>query len=151
MNDTITIDLKGLEQVIKSLKGKLPIVSIGVVKESRAKGKQSNAAIGIYHEYGTAKLPRRSFLRVPLIDNLEKYLEKSGAFDRDALARVVQQGSLFPWMQKVSVLCEQIVQDAFDTGGFGKWPKWKPGYQNNSGQLLVDTTQLRNSIASEVR
>ena len=45
---------------------------------------------------------------------------------------------------------ESIVQDAFSTGGFGKW---KPSRMENkqTKQTLVETQQLRNSITSDVK
>jgi len=151
--DTIELNLRGLDKFIRSLKGELPEARIGILGngKARSEGKQSNAEIGYKHEFGASGMPMRSFLRVPLTDHLQEYLDKAGAFDPDALKNVIKTGSIKIWVEKIAVIAEQIVQDGFASGGFGKWAPWKPGYQNRTGQILVDTQQLRNAIASEVK
>ena len=97
-------------------------------------------------------MPQRSFLRIPIAENLSKRLDNSGAFSKDELLKVIKEKSLEPWLKRMGTLAEAIVSDAFDSGGDGKWPKWKTkGYENNTGMLLVDTQQLRNSIMSDVK
>jgi len=110
----------------------------------------TNAAIGAAHEFGTSKLPQRSFLRVPLADHLPKEVVDAGLLDKDVVLDVIKSKSVVPWLKKVMILCEGIVSDAFDTGGFGKW---KPSNMENkkNKQTLVETQQLRNSITSEVK
>lgn len=159
MSDAIeTMNLKGCDQLLKAFKGKLPVVSVGILgsKNSRTGKNNSNATIGAYHEqpagmeFGSTKMPQRSFLRVPLTDNLDKKIESSGALNKDVLAEVIRTGALKPWLQKIGVLAEEVIQGAFDSGGYGKWAPWSKGYTNNTGQILVDTQQLRDSITSEV-
>jgi phage gpG-like protein len=155
-DDTVTINVKGLDQLLKALKAGPPIARVGILGDKTARSGdgsfQTNAEIGAAHEFGTSKMPARSFLRVPISQNLQKEMENSGALDKKTLNEVVKQGSVLPWVKKIAILAEGIVADAFDTGGFGKWPGWKnPNYTNNSGQLLVDTKQLRDSITSEVK
>lgn len=144
--------VKGLDSILKSLKGKPPVARVGILgsKNARAGKSNSNATIGAAHEFGTSKIPQRSFLRVPLNDHLNKEIEKSGALDKDALENVIKSGSVLPWLQKIAFLAEKVVLDAFDSQGDGKWRKWSKGYSNNTGMILQDTTQLRNSITSEV-
>jgi hypothetical protein len=153
-NDTVTMNVKGLDQILKALRARAPQARVGILGSTNPRtGKQnSNATIGAAHEFGTTQIPQRSFLRVPISENLEKRLESSGALDKETIKEVIKSGTVIPWMQKITVLAEQIVLDAFSSGGFGKWPAWKnPKYKNNTGQLLLDTTQLRNSITSEVK
>lgn len=160
-DETIILKTDGLDKLIKSLHGKTPTIRVGVLgsKASRAApaGSQenpNNAEVGATHEFGspTEGVPQRSFLRIPISDNLDKKLTESGAFDPDTLSKVVKQGTVTPWMKKIAIIAENIVSEAFDTGGFGKWPRWKnKKYKNNTGQILVDTAQLRNSITSEVK
>lgn len=150
----VTLKIDGLQRVLKALKGKPPIARVGILGNSAvrsdAKAGPNNATIGTWHEFGTPFLPVRSFLRVPISENLQKELEKSGAFTPEALAEVVKQKSLRPWVEKMAVLAEGIVSDAFNTGGFGKW---KPSDMTRKRvkQTLVETQQLRNSITSEVK
>lgn len=154
-DETVTIEIKGLQQLLKALKKKLPIARVGILadKNSRAGGSTAtNAAIGAAHEFGTDKMPQRSFLRVPIAEHLAKKMEDSGALDESTLKEVIKSGSAVTWVKKIAVIAEGIVAEAFATGGFGKWPGWKnPNYKNKDNRLLVDTGQLRDSITSEVK
>lgn len=162
-----TFDIKGLNKILKMLKSdKPPVCRVGILgsRDSRSvvaarlkekglinRGTLTNATIGAAHEFGTTKIPRRSFLRVPLTDHLQKQIENSGAFKDDVLKEVVKIGTIKPWLQKIGIIAENIVQAAFDTGGDGRWPAHAQGYTNATGKLLIDTQQLRNSITSEVK
>lgn len=154
MSDTLEFNIKGLESLLKAFKGEIPSARIGILgsKNIRSKNNSTNATIGAAHEFGTDKLPIRSFLRVPLNDHLQAEIEGSGALGKTEMAEVLRSGSIKIWMEKIAAIAENIVSEAFATGGYGKWPAWKtPGYENNTGQILVDTQQLRNSITSEVK
>lgn len=154
-----TIELKGLDQLLKALKAKPPQIKIGVLgNTSRApkhgdKKIPSNATIAAVHEFGAPgrNIPQRSFLRIPITENLNKELAKSGLINEDHLKEVIKQGSILPWAESVAVVALGIVDDAFETQGNGKWPGWSnPNYTNEGGTLLVDTGQLRQSITKEV-
>lgn len=158
MSEDVEINLKPLEQLLKALKGKQPTARVGILGGGGTRGSgtsettATNATIGAAHEFGTSRIPQRSFLRIPISEQLDKSLMAGGDLDPTLLAEVVKQGSVIPWLRRIAVIAEGIVAEAFETGGFGKWPSWKTkGYQNNTGQLLVDTAQLRNSITSEVK
>lgn len=157
-DETVTLNVKGLDQLVKALKARPPTCRVGILgaKSSRVpkegeKKIPSNAEVGAAHEFGTSTIPQRSFLRVPITENLQKEMESAQLLDKDVFNEVVKSGSVAPWLRKVAISAEACVSDAFDTGGGGKWPPWKQGYSNTSGQLLVDTTQLRGSITSEVK
>lgn len=142
------VDNKKLNKLLKAF-DKVPLIKVGIMGDdnSRTDG-LSNATIGAIHEFGFGRVPMRSFLRVPLVDNLNTAIEEQLDVKIDA---VVEGGSLQPLMKKIALIAEQVVLNAFDTQGNGKWPKWiDPGYMNNTGQILVDTQQLRNSITSTV-
>jgi phage gpG-like protein len=149
-----TIELKGLDQILKALKAKPPVCRVGILGGSNSRNTMGvgNATIGAAHEFGTSKMPQRSFLRVPLTDNLNKELEKSNAFNADVLKEVIKSGSVKEWLELVKDTAVKIVVGAFGTNGYGKWAAWKnPSYTNNTGQILLDTQQLRNSITGEVK
>lgn len=144
--DDTTIEIRGLEQLIKALKAKPPTVRIGILGGGR------NATVGAVHEFGAPArgIPQRSFLRIPLSEHLDKELEKSGMLDAETLKEVIASGTMLPWMKQLAIVAEGVVDDAFENSGPG-WPKWKnPNYKNEGGMLLVDTGQLRESITSEV-
>lgn len=149
--------VKGLEQLLKALKAKPPACHVGILGNKNArdpkqnsKSKATNAEIGAVWEFSLTH--PRSFLRVPIADGLEKEMNKSGLFDARTFAEVVKTGSIIPWMKQVASCAEACVSDAFETGGNGKWAAWTtPGYTNNTGQVLIDTHQLRDSVTSEVK
>jgi phage gpG-like protein len=150
-------NIDGLEQLLKALNEKQPRCRVGIIndKANRANSKSNNAEIGVAHEFGTEKkgkgIPPRSFLRVPITNNLQKEMERSGLFDKQVLRDVVMQGSVKPWLEKVAACAVACVDDAFAQSGPG-WPAWKdPNYSNNTGMLLIDTHRLRDSITAEVK
>lgn len=160
-SESDTIELKGLDGLIKALKTKPPVARVGVLGGGAARkpkegssGGSTNAEILAAHEYGAPArgLPARSVLRVPLADKLTETLLSSGALGKEEAKQVVKTGSIMPWMRKVAAVAEEIVRGGFDTAGYGKWKGWKdPNYMNNAGMVLVDTTQLRDSITSDVK
>lgn len=139
------VNTRKLDAFIRALaKGTKSKIRVGVAGTR-------NATIGSYHEFGTSTIPQRSFLRMPLTEAFPKVLANSGAFDKDTLKQVVDQASMKPWLQKIAILAEGTIQDAFDTGGFGKWPPHSPNTHSITGQLLVETGQLRNAVFVEIK
>jgi hypothetical protein len=108
----------------------------------------SNATIGMKHEFGQGA-PVRSFLRMPITEKLQTYLDKTNAFNKATLKLVIQQKTINPWLKILGRVAENVVGDAFHTGGFGKWPASNMANKKNH-QTLVETTQLRDSITSVV-
>jgi hypothetical protein len=151
-DETIQINTRDLDKFLKALKGKLPVARVGILgdKNQRSGKITSNALIGLQHEFGNSKLPMRSFLRIPISDNLRRYLENSEAFSKEVLKKVIQESTLVEWLRKIGILAETIVADAFDSSGFGKWPPSDMTNKTNH-QTLVETQQLRNSITSDVK
>jgi hypothetical protein len=169
---TVRLNTKGLDKLIAAMKGPQYSVQVGVLggkvtrteekttltyeevvnlkKPIRQGKKLNNAEIGAIHEYGDATHPVRSFLRVPLATRLQKELEESNAFSPDAFSEVLRTGSSISWLKKLAIVAEKVVIEAFYTGGYGKWPKWAGNYTSNTGMILQDTTQLRQSISSRV-
>lgn len=172
-NPTIEFDAKGLDSLIRALKNP-PSIRIGIlggnknsrfggvlhsviktkaVKFTKNKGAgeaTTNAEIGAIHEFGGPKMPQRSFLRVPIAEKLQEYLELSHAFDDSVTKKVIAEGTIMQWLKKVAIIGEQIVSDAFDSRGFGRWKASNMTDKQNH-QTLIETQQLRNSITSEVR
>lgn len=151
LSNTVLLDDNRLQKLIKSLKGKVPKVRIGVLgdKDARQGTEKTNAEIGAKHEFGLDGMPQRSFLRMPLNNFLMNYIEKNKGFDEDVLSKVIKEGSIRVWVGMVGGIAEEVVQEAFNSGGFGQW---KPSnMEHKKVQLtLVETQQLRNSISSEV-
>lgn len=147
------VDTKKLDALIKALKESKARGRIGILGPSvrSVDGKAvNNAVIGAAHEFGTSKLPQRSFLRMPLADRLPQEVLKAGLLDKDVVTEVIKTKSVVPWLKKIMVLANSVVLEAFDTGGFGKW---QPSNMKNkkNAQTLVETGQLRDSITTEVK
>ncbi len=82
---------------------------------------------------------------------LNKELKNSGLSDKDTLKAVIASGTVIPWLEKVALSAEAVVLDAFDNSGPG-WAAWKnKNYENNTGMILTDTQQLRDSIGTRVK
>lgn len=166
------INLAGFDNFVKAVNAKNPpFIKIGVLgakvarppANARTLGKRivraikgqsdpTNAEIGAVHEYGspTHGLPSRSFLRMPLTDVLPKTLEATNLFDEDQLKQVMETGNLVAWLIPIKALALGAVRGAFTNNGYGKWAAWKKGYTSKTGQILVDTGQLKDSIDAVV-
>lgn len=143
---TVKVNFKGLEKLLKTLDN-IPKAKVGVLSsENSREGEESNASIGYKHEFGIG-VPKRSFIRDPLIQNFKEKLSEAG-FSEDTLKEAIDNGSLENVIEKMGLVGVATIQDAFNTGFNGQWePTKRP---NNTGMTLVDTQQLRNSIISEV-
>lgn len=145
---------KKLDQLIAALKTN-PTAKVGIFgsKNSRTNPDNTNADIGLKHEFGdptgSPPLPVRSFLRMPIALKMQNYLDASDTFTEATVKEVVAKSSLTPWIKKLGILGEAIVLEAFHTGGFGQWKPSNMTYKKVH-QTLVETHQLRDSIASEV-
>ena len=152
-DDQTDFNMKGIDDLLKALKNP-PMARVGILgsdaSQAHGDGGSTNAQIGACHEYGTANLPIRSFLMMPISVFLFKRAQKAGFFDKETLARVLRERSLVSFVKKFAVLAEGIVGEAFASNGFGTWVPHSPHYKNNTGMILVDTQQLRNSITSDV-
>lgn len=151
-NDAIlSYSTKGLEQILKAVKGRPLKGKVGILHDSarRGRGSQTNAGVGAAHEFGTSTLPVRSFLRMPVQGYLMKEAERSRLFTDKAIKEVIKQGTLRPWLEKLNECALKVIDKAFATEGFGTWAPWtKP---HDHGSILVDTSQLRHSIEAEVK
>ena len=134
-----TVNDKGLRNLIKLFSQKMPSVKVGILADHNSRNDgHYNATIGAIHEFGSPKkrIPMRSFLRVPLMDNLQKAVDKIKKQKTLSITELINQIGLF---------AVGIVQAAFHNEGYGKWFRTK-----KQGNTLVDTAQLRDSISYEV-
>ena len=110
----------------------------------------TNAMIGFVHEFGsyTAKIPERSFLRVPLMLFLGTAVnEASGKINK-----AIEMADVARAYAILGIAAEKVIQEAFATGGNGSWPKLKSMTiaRKGSSAILIDSGQLRKSITSKV-
>lgn len=154
-------NFKPLNNLIKALMSKQCTVKIGILGKKDARSPTpgesstlSNATIGAAHEYGTSKIPRRSFLRMPITEHLPEKLKDAGLLDKKHIEEVIKNGNFKQYTQQIGVLGVATVLEAFDTEGWGTWTalseaRLKQRAKRNQGsQILVvpDSHQLRDSI-----
>ncbi len=129
------------------------------------KTKKTFALIGFFHEFGTRFMPQRSFLAFPLEmkkKNLFSLIEKM-------FAKMMKAGDLVAFATNPKVIfsrigeaCLNIINEAFDTKGFGVWKPLAPNtirrkIAKTTGRpspedlkILIDTGSLRGAITYEV-
>jgi hypothetical protein len=101
-NDAFEIDTRKLDKILKALKGKQPVGRVGILGDkTKRKDHDTNASIGAKHEFGDSTMPQRSFLRLPIKENLQKYLDGAGAFDKESLNNVIKTGSIEVWIKRL--------------------------------------------------
>lgn len=140
---------KGLE---KTLKGNYT-TRVGILgeKAQRQNGDthKTNAEIGAIHELGlVAGIPQRSFLKMPL----ETKLFDKISSEKEDYYLALKNDKLRKWFEAVGIWCEEIIDNAFLSGGFGSWAPNSPITITikGSSKPLIDTGQLRASITSKV-
>lgn len=142
-------DFGNLTKFIKGLESGL-CVDVGIMGEKvqREENYMTNAEIGYIHEFGLG-LPQRSFLRMPLqykANQIVKDVVEAGALKKMAI------GNVYGVMSDLGSACETAIAEAFDSGGFGTWPKDTPETMRRKKRktILVETTQMADSITSKV-
>ncbi len=119
-----------------------------VVKGS--KSTLTNAELGLIHELGSVErgIPKRSFLRMPISEKSKEILADAFKGAPELLAK----GDIKGILKRLGIACEKWIQTAFATRGFGSWApdKQETARRKGSNAPLIDTAQLRRSIASQV-
>lgn len=145
----MSANTKALEKIIAALAEKGATVRVGIPAGSTRSDGHTNAQVGAWHEFGTSKMPVRSFLRMPIENHLAPAVEKADVLNKKQIANIIKTKSLTGVMTHLGIVAETVVQDAFDTGGFGEWiPSDFSRKQNH--ETLVETAQLRRAVTSEV-
>jgi hypothetical protein len=166
---SLNIDTEGLELLKKNLlEANKYYIAIGILdgeKNTRDDG-NTNAGVGAVHEqmvsdgmdmeYGSkpSNLPRRSFLLDPLSTwYREALLEYLKSIQGDILNKMTIDKGIIKIYNRLGNEAKKCVQDAFDTGGKGNWQALSDSTIKRKGNsdILVDTSQLRNSISFRVK
>lgn len=148
-------------------------VKVGILKETNDRDDgEGNADVGFKMEFGSrgqtsftsdaqmaargrgfmswpAGWPARSFIRMPIMMHFPQAVVNEGeAYWRKAF----EHGGVKTLLEWLGFLANAVVLEAFDTGGYGSWPKnsrrtilWK-----KSSKPLIDSSQLERSITSKV-
>lgn len=159
-NDTKIVD-KGLKAFIKAMKNP-PYAKVGIIagkSKTRTLGAgethlPTNAEVGAAHEFGAPArgLPMRSWLRMPINTHLQAEIAKAIVALKKEFAQAKTAKTLVGFVTRLGIAGEAVCKQSFTNGGWGQWKKLSQATldQKTTTQILVETTQLRESIASEV-
>jgi hypothetical protein len=152
--NTVTKDFSGFGKLRKSLQDLTTYrADVGLFNDTsyrakvKAGGLTDNPSIGFQHEFGNPEtsLPERSFLRMPLEQHLKPVL------NFDWFSRLVKTGAKCT-VALLGVFGEDVVQEAFASGGYGQWPALKKRtiQRKGSSKILIETAQMRKAVTSRV-
>ena len=145
----LQLDMSMLNQFdLKSREGK-----VGILTNSPNKN-ITNAVIAAANEreYGWITglgtfVPPRSTIRMPLEVKQEEILKSSS----DSISEINQK-NIDEAIEVMGQACLDAIQGAFDTGGYGQWPRNAPSVIEKKGrdEPMVDEGILRNAYSYEV-
>lgn len=122
--------MSNLNDLIKSLKDDY-FVRVGIIGSKAKKeheGNLTNAELGAFHEFGTKKLPQRSFLEMPLKEKLKYDDNEWRKIKKSAFKNIFIKKKPQVFFSEIGSECLQIIEDAFATNGFGSWQAWSDAY-----------------------
>ena len=146
-------DFTTLNRIIAKLtEGNGMGVKVGILSKTNARtdsAGESNASVGLQHEFGSysKNIPQRSFIRMPLKKREKEIIKEI----KEKMPQYLLSG-IKPFLEKVGMMAERQIGEAFRTGGFGTWQPLSPVTvaRKGSSGILIDTGQLQRSITSQV-
>lgn len=155
--NTVRSDRRGLTKLRNDVKVLLKgRAQVGLFAEhsTRTDGK-TNPEIGAYHEqpkdmeFGSTvrKLPQRSFIRMPLMSQLTANRLKEIPW-----YRLLMRDGPKKLLQRFGLMGEEVIQEAFATGGYGQWKPLAVSTiaKKGSSVILIETAEMRKAIDSRV-
>jgi len=166
----IRFNLDGLDDIKKAIGDKY-VTRVGIINDKAGQidgdSGLSNAQLGFIQMFGsiTNNIPPRDFLSMPLQHESKDLIKALSANDVKAAFAARNYKKV---MALLGVAAEEIIQRAFETGGFGQWSPnaeitinggWmknkksgKPFFVKGkkSEQPLIDKGELRDAITSDV-
>ena len=165
MANSVKADLSGLESLVKGLKDeysvKIGIIGSNAKQQHDSKSGLTNADIGTFHEFGTKRMPRRSFFEDATIRKVfspDQMKDMKKILWKQFFVKNVAK----KFMQDIGAKALDAVWMAFDTNGFGEWKPLtisteqnfrkarKRNVKKHGYQILTDTGRLRHSISFKV-
>lgn len=155
-----------LNNIMKMLKDDYTLrVGIMGSKASAQHGQDNitNVEIGTFHEFGTSKMPQRSFLFKPLQEKLQFTDPEMAQLRKAVFKQFFLKNTPLKFFQDLGAKALEVVEDAFNTNGFGEWKPLTVRTENqfsktrkrkikkNGYQILTDTGKLRRSITFKVK
>lgn len=151
----VTVDLKEMDKLLKAL-GKEYVTKVGFIgsqgSEVHADSEGlSNAEIAFIHEFGsqTRNIPQRSIMQMPLHQKQKEIIKE---LKKGKAGEALNKGDAKSVYKALGIIAQNIINEAFASGGFGKWAPNKPATieRKGSSSPLIDTAQLRRAVSSEV-
>lgn len=154
----IKTDISQLQEMIRKL-GSGYAARVGLIggkagqkhKAKPGEAPLTNVEIGVVQELGseTRHIPARSFLRMPIEVNKKEIVRFVGGTKMKGL---IMDGKIKEAFTLLGIFGEKIVQEGFETRGFGRWV---PNAQRTidekgSDSPLIDEGQLRRAVSSDV-
>lgn len=156
-------NVDSLEKIRKSLeeakKFRAQVGIFGNKTERNAAGGESltNADIAARHEFGFTitegpfkgiKVAARSILRMPIrthIGDIQKMIKAD-------VMPLLAAGKLDLLFKRLGIACEKIIDQAFQTSGWGSWKPNSPitVILKGSDKPLIDSAQMRRAVTSRV-
>ncbi len=162
----IKYDNTELNRIMRMLKEEYTL-RVGIMgskaqAQNHKKSDVTNAELGTFHEFGTSKMPERSFLFRPLeqemqFTNPEMKELKSAVFKQFFVKNTPKQ-----FFMDLGTKAMAVIEAAFNTNGFGEWKPLaastegqfskarKRNNKKNGYQILTDTGKLRRSISMKI-
>lgn len=151
----MNVQLKGLEKFSKTIneinKYNAIVGFLGDEKSLRTEGEITNPELAAIHHFGsiTKNIPSRSpFIGFEMKENTQKIAN----IIADELKKNLKNPNVEQAFQKAGIAGENLIDDAFQTSGFGKWVpiKEKTAKRKGNDKTLIDTDQLHKSRVSKV-
>lgn len=139
---------------LEKLAGSEVVVGIPASKNKQHTGEVTTLAeVGFIQEFGSPRsgIPQRSFLRIPLQNNVDKLFK---SLDNDLKFSKTNTNQA---LGKLGASGVSIVLQAFKSSGEGSWSPLKASTKarrkkgGSGAKALIDTGQLRQSITFEIR
>lgn len=152
MASKVTDRDRGWERLTRELRGAKGLVGkSGVVGPKAAAERKledgrtvTNAELAMIHEFGSGRVPERSFLRKPFDDNRVKYESRLASYARRVYAGAMKVE------RAVGLVAAEMSSDVrkYIANGPGVPPPNAPSTiaKKGSSRPLVDTAQMKNAI-----
>lgn len=155
-------NLDGLNKLTKLLKDdytlRVGILGSRARSQHDSESRVTNAELGVFHEFGTVKMPQRSFLWMPLVEKLN-----FNNPDMQGLKKVIWK-QLFikkapeEFYRTLGAMALDAIEWAFQTNGGGMWrplsvrteSQFSRRRKKGLPQILTDTGKLRRSMSFKI-
>lgn len=152
--NSVEYGMEGLEELENFLKKYKLSIKVGILSaDVQREGEINNPTLGLIHELGSesANIQPNSFLIKPIQDKLYDHMKQNKLFPDQLFTKLLLSGDLPEELgEKIGAIAVGVVREAFMTNGFGEWST-KQGPNKKTGQILVDSGELRDSISYEVK